>query len=364
MFFLLLTALLAAPAATAQSQATTQATVLPEATKPSITAKKPANASPATPKASAGAILPSDPVITIHGACNAEVAKGSGPCKTVVTRQQFDAVMDGLNAIGKPILPIQRRGVAEGYAATLVNYEAALKAGVERDPRFAEVMRLARMRAMGDMYKAMQEEKAMKVSPEEIQAYYKSNTAKFEELTMRRVTLPRFNQANLKDEEFATKARKIADDMHDRMVKGEDLDALQKEAFTTLGVKDPPRTKMGPIRLGLYEAEQEKLLFALKPGEVTAVIEQPSAFIIFKLEGRETPSLEKSKDEIVRILVKQHMEKQEQARSSAVKVEYDEQYVGPPQPSAWMPANQVNASPKDQTGRDSKNSPPKSDQPK
>ncbi|HKV91776.1 MAG TPA: peptidylprolyl isomerase [Candidatus Angelobacter sp.] len=295
-----------------------------------------------TPEA---ALAPSDPVITIHGLCTG--AKGaktkSADCTAVVTRQQFDAVVNSLNSIGPQLLPMQRRAVAEGYAAALINYEAAKKAGVERDPRFAEVMRLARMRAMGDMYRELQMEKAMKVSPQQIQAYYKNNPDKFEQLTLRRVTLPRFNIANLKDEKFAAKAAKVANDVHDRMVKGEDLDKLQKEAFEELGVPNPPTTKMGPVRRGIYAPEQEKQLFALKPGQVTGVIEQASAIIIFKLESRETLTLDQAKDEIKQTLTKQNLEKQEQARSSSLKIEYNSKYVGGPETGGWMPANQLKA---------------------
>ena len=234
--------------------------------------------------------------------------------------------------------------MAEGYANTLLNYEAAKKAGVERDPRFAEVMRLARMRAMSDMYTALQNEKARKVSVEETQAYYTANLSKFEELTLRRITLPRYNSANLKDEDFAAKAAGLAKEIRERAVKGEDLDALQKEAYDKLGVKNPPSTKMAVVRRGIYAPDQEKELFALKPGECTQIIEQPSALIIFKLEGRETPSLEKSKDEIVRILTKQNLEKQEQSRNRSVKIDYNEQYLGPAPNSAWMPASSMNPS--------------------
>ncbi len=287
-------------------------------------------------------IAPSDVVITIHGLCPAAKSgeKPVAACNTVVTRKEFDALVDALGALGPPLLPAQRRGVAEGYATTLRNYEAAKKAGIERDPRYAEVMRIAQMRAMGDMYNALQQEKARKVSPHEIQQYYKDNIDQLEELTMRRVTLPRYNMANLKDEAYAAKARSLANEIHDRAAKGEDLDQLQKEAFATLGVKDPPTTRMGVVRRGVYAAEQEKQLFALKPGEVTAIIEQPSAFIIFKLESRETPSLEKSKEEIVQRLVRQHLEKQAQAGNN-VKIDYNEQYLGPGQPSPRMPASQL-----------------------
>jgi DNA-binding FrmR family transcriptional regulator len=337
MFRIFLTAMLAMVMSPLQNPATTQTTATADAP---TAAHKDRSPVPATNVE----LAPTDPVITIHGLCTgAAGAKAkSSDCTTVVTRQQFDAVERALNAIGGSILPAQRRSVAEGYAATLMSYEAAKKAGVERDPRFAEVMRLARMRAMGDMYRELETEKARKVSPSEIQAYYKKNIDKFDELALRRVVVPRFNQANLKDEAFVAKARKVADDIHERMAKGEDLDKLQKEAFDALDVKNPPATKMGPVRRGIYAEDQEKQLFALKPGEVTAIIEQPSTFLIFKLEGRELITVEKSKDEITRTLIKQHLEKESQASSSTVQIKYNEQYVGAPQASPWMPASQFN----------------------
>lgn len=281
-----------------------------------------------------------------------------------MTRQQFNNVVNVLEAIGPPLLPAQRRMVAEGYSTTLLNYEAAKKAGVERDPRFAEVMRLARMRAMGDMYKALMQEQARNVSQQEIQEYYKNNTDKLEELTMRRLVLPRYNLANLKDEEFAAKARKIANDIRDRAAKGEDVDKLQKEACDALGVKDPPTTRMGVVHRGLYAPEQERQIFALKPGDVTTIFEQPSAFLIFKLEGRETPSLEKSKDEIVRTLIQQRSEKAEQATTNSVKIEYNEQFLGPAPPSARTPSSQLKAQSKGEAGSGAKAVPPKPESPK
>jgi hypothetical protein len=344
MYGFFLTAFLAMFMAPMQAPSTTQ--TAPTATSSPTAAHT--DAGPATAAAPRAELAPTDPVITIHGLCTgaATTANKSSNCTTVVSRQQFDGVMNGLNALGAPLLPMQRRAVAEGYATTLLNYEAAKKSGVEHDPRFAEVIRLARMRAMGDMYKAMQQEKAGKVSPQEIEAYYKANLDNLEELTLRRVTLPRYNHANLKDEDYAAKARNLANDTQERMVKGEDLDKLQKEAFDALGVKDPPTTKMGPIRRGAYASDQEKQLFALKPGEVTPVVEQPSAFIIFKLERRDTPTLEQAKDEIVRILTKQHVEKQEQARSKSIHVEFNEQYLGSEHAADWMPMSNLNTASK------------------
>src|SRR5215831_639510 len=341
MFPVLLGALLAMVMAPMQAPATTQ--TAPTATS-SPTATR-ADASPALATVPNAKLTPTDPVITIHGLCSgtANAKAQSAACTTVVNKQQFEGVVNGLNALGAPLLPAQRRAVAEGYATTLLNYEEAKKAGVDKDPRFAEVMRLARMRAMGDMYKAMQQEKASRVSPQEIETYYKNNLDSLEELTLRRVTLPRYNRADLKDEAYAAKARGVANEIHDRMAKGEDLDKLQKEAFDTLGVKDPPTTKMGPIRRGAYAPDQEKEIFALKPGEVTSVAELPSAFIIFKLERRDMPTLEQAKNEITRRLIKQHMDQQEQERSKSIHIEFNEQYLGSEHASDWMPMNALNS---------------------
>ena len=355
----ILTTLLAIAMAPIQTPSATQTTSAPAASP----AKQASGSVASVKKVKMATSTPA--IITIHGLCGGQTnakPKIDTACATVVTKPQFDAVVNALNAIGPPLLPAQLRPVAQGYATTLINYEAAKKAGVERDPRFAEVMHLARMRAMGDMYNALIQENARKIAPEAIEAYYKTNIEKLEELTLRRITLPRYNSANLKDEEFAAKAGKVAEDIQTRAVNGEDLDKLQKEAFDALGIKNPPSTKMATVRRGLYAADQEKQLFALKPGEVTSVIEQPSALIIFKLENRETPSLAKARDEISGILTKQKLEQQEQDRNSSIQIEYNEQYVGSAQNSAWMPANQLNAPPT--AGGDPKAAQVKSDTPK
>jgi hypothetical protein len=83
------------------------------------------------------------------------------------------------------------------------------------------------------------------------------------------------------------------------------------------------------------------------------VIEQPSAFIIFKLERRDMPTLEQAKDEIVRRLIKQHMDEQEQAKAKSIHVEFNEQYLGSEHASDWMPISNLNADSKH--GSDPKN---------
>jgi hypothetical protein len=273
------------------------------------------------------------PAITINGICEGMV-KNASPCAKKISRQQFDTVIDTLKAAGQVQAPAMRRSYAQGYVELTIYSNAARKAGVEKDPRYPQILELARMRALTDMYRVRMEEEANKISPAEIEAYYKKNIDRFEELQLRRVALPRFNSANLKDDDFAAKAKKAADEIRERAANGEDLDKLQGEAFETLGLKKPPATKMGPVRRGLYNEKEETTLFAMKPGDVSKVVEDASAFIIFKMEGRGTLTLEQSKGEIRNKLYLTKLEALRNAVSSSLRVEYDEQYFGPEPPTA------------------------------
>ena len=326
----------------------------PAATKPAAQAASMArgsdNSPAAAPKSSStGLNVPlNKAVVTIHGVCETSAAKkadkpaaSSDPCVTVVTRRQMEAVIDVVQATGRSVLAPQRRDIAVGYIDLLAGATAAEKAGVAKDPRFAEVLKLARMKALSDMYRVRLQEEAQKISPEEIRSYYKSNLANFEELHLVHLSVPKYNTANLKDADFAARAKKLADEAHDRAVKGDDFEKIEKETLEALAVKSPPPTKMAPIHRGVYAKDQEDMLFALKPGEVSKVIEQTSVFIVFKLESREMPTLDQVKDEIRAKLSREKLERLTNAVGAQVRAEYNDDYFGPVNKNAGRPMIEV-----------------------
>lgn len=319
-----------------------------------------AKASSASPAASAPAadVPLSKTVVTIHGLCadggkpNAGAAGKSDDCVTKLSRRQMETVVEVVEATGRSVLAPQRRDVAASYVDLMANAAAAEKAGVDKDPRFADVLRLARMKALNDIYHVRLEEEANHVSDEEIKGYYQKNLSGFEELTLRHISVPRYNSANLKDPDFEAKARKLAYDMRERSAKGEDMDKLQKDAMEALAIKAPPSTKMAPVRRGVFSHEQEEILFALKPGEVSKVVEQPGSFIIFKLEKRGTPSVDDVKTEIHGKLYRQKLDSLNAAASAAVHADYNDDYFGPPPAASWVHVG-------DMTGPNQKKADPK-----
>src|SRR5438874_6032785 len=52
-------------------------------------------------------VAPTAPVITLHGACD-KAQGASADCTTVVTKQQFDKLVDALNTNNQPIPPQMR----------------------------------------------------------------------------------------------------------------------------------------------------------------------------------------------------------------------------------------------------------------
>lgn len=254
-------------------------------------------------------------------------------CRTLVTKRQFDKLLDAVNSPPRAVTPAMRRGLAQLYVDLLTFNQAALKAGVDKDPNFAEVLRLQRMRLLKDFYNRNLEEKYRNPPASEIRAYYEKNLTKYEEIKLSRIFIPARNPSAQTKDDWEKKAQQVANDIHDRAAKGEDFEKLQKEAFTTLGLTiSPPSTAMGSHRRGTLPQQDEQGLFTLKAGEVSKLEAQPAGYIIYKIDSRQALSADQVKDEISRELFRQKMDSQLKAITAAIHADFNDQYFGPAAP--------------------------------
>src|SRR6059058_3571068 len=269
---------------------------------------------PATPKAEttgpaakaseAAQVPPDAPVITIKNVCDnatAEAAK-SADCKTVVTRAEFERL---LNAVAPQIPANARRQVATKYANLIVMAHEARKMGLDKGPHYEELMKIGRMQVLAQVLGQDLQEKAAQIPEREIQDYYKKNDAAYQEADLQRLFIPHSKQLEpprekLSDEETkkhqdeADEAmKKEAEALHTRAASGEDFDKLQQEAFTTGGLKaNPPSTKLGKVRRSSLPADQGAV-FDLKSGEVSQLISGPNGYFVYKVGEKDTLPLEK-----------------------------------------------------------------------
>ncbi len=297
----------------------------------SATATVPAAQPQAKPPA--GEIGPDFPVITLHGLCSAGKASDSGPCTTTLTRDQFEDVLSAVSLSGQAFTAGAMRNVAETYVQNLILADAAEKAGVDKDPRIQELLKVVRMRTLAEAYRHAMEEKYRNPSADEIEKYYQGNIAKFETARADRLLVPKFDPKSPKEgvEEFQKKAAAIAQEIRERAAKGESMDRLQNEAFMKLGITPPalvPET--GLRRRASFPPDIEKDVFALKPGEVTKVESEAGGFVIYRMIDKSAYTLEQAKGEIVRDLYRQKMEVSVKGALQAVKTEFNEQYFAPP----------------------------------
>jgi hypothetical protein len=313
-----------------------------------------APASAQTPKdaqETAPVVSPDQSVITIHGLCSADAAsKGVATpdlasCTRAVTKAEFEKVLGFLNANSSRVTPPQRRQIAQGYVAMLAYVEAARKEGMENDPKFIELMQFLRVRTLAESYKREQQEKFGTPSQDEIEAYYRQNLDKFEDLKVRRIFVPKNNPSRAKpasevsgakaaeagDPEFAKKAEQIANDIRDRAAKGEDPAALAKEAYATLGITSAPAsTDAFSYRKGTLPAQNELEFLAGGSGSVSKVQVEATGYLIYKLDSKNPRPFDQVKAQISSTLSRQVLEGKTNAIMSGVQSELNDQYFGSP----------------------------------
>jgi len=345
---------LVATAAVSQAQQPKQEkSSAPSASAPAA-AQTPKDAQEAAP-----VISPDQSIITIHGLCSADATPKSAAapdpasCTRTVTKAEFEKVLGFLNANSSRITQPQRRQIAQGYVAMLAYADAARKEGMENDPKFIELMEFLRVRTLAESYKREQQEKFVTPSQEDIEAYYRQNLDKFEDLKVRRIFIPKNNPSPAKpaadqkdakvaeagDTEFAKQAEQVSNDIRDRAAKGEDPAALAREAYATLGITSAPAsTDAFSYRKGTLPAQDELEFLAGGPGSVSKVQVEAMGYLIYKLDSKNPRPFDQVKVQISSTLSRQILEEKTNAVMSGVQSELNDQYFGPP-PAAQPPVS-------------------------
>jgi hypothetical protein len=331
-----------------------------QVTSPAQGSQPPAVANRPQPVAPPAPVAPDTPVVTVHGVCpEGQTAPADKPdaCTMVLTRAQFEALVSSLNVNNTNYPPPALRGFATDYAKILALASAGEKAGVEKDPRFADLMKIARARALAESYRRSLQEKYANPSDDEIAAYYKQNADRFEQTKIDRIHIPKVDPTRPQDRspEFEKKAKQLAGDIRERAARGEDVTSLQVEVYKTLGLKaQPPQTELSTSPKPTFPANVEQDINALKAGEVTKVEIEPSGFNIYKVRSRNTMPMEVARAQIVREISQKNIDDALKAATSGVTSDLNEQYfslrhAAPPQripPRAVPPGGTKTAPPK------------------
>lgn len=318
---------------------------------------------PAPPKEATPAQVPENAVVlTIKGVCSPArtvsvktaagkpaAAKKTANCETTLTRAQFEKIANGLSP---NVTPQLKRQLETALPRFMAMSEEAKKQGLDKTPRFEELMKVVRMQVLTQELQRSVQEKADKVSPEEIDKYYKDHPELYEQYSLDRLFIPRFKQAEpeaepkdmtdeqrkakeaedkAKQEQGEQELNKLADTLRARAASGEDFAKLQKEAFDAAGQKvDNPTVSLPKVRRsGLPPAHAA--VFDLKEGEVSQVISDNGGHYVYKVVSKEVLPLDQVKEEIHNKLKSEQMKAMMDKYNNSFEAIPNEAYFGPPQ---------------------------------
>jgi hypothetical protein len=309
------------------------------------------------PPASAASVLPDSPVITIEGICDhpsgeaalSNQARGqessaadltkrdssvdlSSACKTIVTKAQFEKLVEALN----PEMPATvRRQLAESYPRLLVFANKARELGLDRDPRFAEAMQFASMQLLTQRLNRYFEEQASSISDADVEKYYKANAIKFKREELLRILVPKQTRQAQKagsgehpgtaiDSPMLTVAEKI----RVRAAAGEDFQQLQKEAFEAANISSgSPNVSTGTIAAVGLPLDHQKV-FEMEPGQVSEIIADPSGYYIYKVVSKRMVPLAQASKEIRKSMASDRVQDETAALGKSIKAQLDRMYFG------------------------------------
>lgn len=316
-----------------------------QAKKPTAAPAPPraATASSSTTSSDAGApsVGPATAVITIPGLCDKPPLDKSkaATCKTVVTRAEFEQLVA---AVAPTIAPPARKQLATQYGMALVMVQKAHELGLDQGPKYQELMRVARIGVLTKELNQKLQEEAQKIPDAEIETYYKSNEASFQEVELQRIFIPRSKQAaeskdkpvddaaakdaaKKEQQESEEAMKKLAETLHGRAAAGEDFAKLQDEAIASSGFKAKPPTGLGKVRRTSLPPDQGEV-FNLKPGETSQLITTPNGYLVYKVGDKDTLPLDHVRAEIASTLQSQRMQDSMQAIQQSAIPELNPKY--------------------------------------
>ena len=290
----------------------------------------------APPAAGAGAadtatVGPDIPVITVDGFCGTDPnAKQKAPCRTVLTRSEFEKLADASGASGMAA----KTSFAAFYVQFSLFAREAQKRGMDKDPVFQRKLEMARIQLLGQVLLQDLQAKSRQFAPGDLEKFFRENPAPFEQGALLRVFIPNTKFENLPNgiqrpiPETAPEMKLVAEAIYSRARAGADFETLQKEALDTANLKEEVSAKLEKMSRGQLR-QTHQVAFDLKPGEVSALFdERDEGYYFYKIVSKDIPPFESVKSDVEIALEKRRMDTWKKDITEPAKVSLNEQYFG------------------------------------
>jgi hypothetical protein len=335
----------------------------PEATPPPSAAQ-----APSAPVDKSASLPPDTVVLTITGVCPATPKTAAGAksaaaaktataktpaadCKTEITKAEFEKTA---GAVAPNVTPQLKKQLAAALPRLIALSTEAKKEGVDKTPQFAETMKFVKMQVLSQEMQKKVQKQAADIPPADVEKYYKDHPEVFQQITVDRLFVPRTKQSEpdskeeekdekmtddqqkakdaaekMKTDEGEAAMTKVADELHARAAKGEEIAKLQKEAYDAAGMKveAPSVTLTNLRRTGLPPGHAA--VFNLKVGDVSDVISDSGGHYVYKVVSQSTMTMDQATNEIHSKMQNDRMREMMDKLNGSFKAIPNEAYFGP-----------------------------------
>ena len=275
-------------------------------------------------------------VITLKGGCepNGDVPPAKD-CVSSITRAQFEKLT---NALQPDMQADAKRGFASNLGRLLVFSDAARALHLENDPNVQEIIQFITNQVLAEGLKRHYAEQFAHPSEQQLQDYYNQNSAKYLEVTLQRIIIPRNPGTADKPATTEAEATAAAEKVRKQWLAGEDPVKIQQTAFDSAGLTggSTPEINLGARRPGSLPVNQEGV-FQLKAGEISQAYSDPAASYVYKVVSVRQIPLSEERDSISKTLQQQQLQDQMDKVAKSATPVLNDAYFGPP-PAAGAPA--------------------------
>lgn len=238
--------------------------------------------------------------------CNA-FAKDDGVVAKIgnkkITVNEFNKLVSSFDAERQKMLennPQLKETVLTQLVQSIVLSDLAKKKGFDKRPEIKQQLEFFSDSFIATEYLKKEVAQKVVINPDEIKKYYDSHQEEFKTPEMVKARHILIRVAPGSSEEDKKKAGEKVEDLLKRVKGGEEFDKLAGE------FSEDPGTKAKGGDLGLFPRGRmvkafEDAAFALKPGELSGIVETQFGYHLIKVEERKEPSIEpfeKAKEQI------------------------------------------------------------------
>jgi peptidyl-prolyl cis-trans isomerase C len=238
-------------------------------------------------------------VIVVHGkalAQNDDVLAKIGGKK--ITISDFNRILGYFDSERQKMLeknPQLKETILRQLVQGMVVSELAKKAGFDKRPEIKKQLDFFKDNFLANEFLKTEVADKMTVSEDDMKSYYDTHQDEFktpEMVRTRHILIKIDTSASEEDKKKAKeKAKEKAEDILGRIHAGEDFAKLASD------LSDDPVSKskggdLGFFAKGMMVKSFEEAAFALKPGEVSGIVESPFGYHIIKLEERKDSAIE------------------------------------------------------------------------